>query len=354
MSNAAELDELRDLQARAYGRGGGLTDTEAARLRELQGGSAPSVVPEPAEPAAHEASTHAHAPAEDPPPAEETAAAQADAPEDSGASAPALLRARWRPLALVAAALLIAGLGIGALLARPAGEPVVALTSEQQEWHDLLVAEGEYDPGSVRTIAVQHDVVMWTATKQASKYTCLIFGHDGGRTPTCNDTESVAESGIWGSIVVESDGKVSREIAAQLLFTASGQPAIAVSHHEQYLGSTGITYANAIETQIAEGLVDQGFDAQTLWVAGYDGDVPIWMGQQAESLEQCLVYDGSVEPVNMVCSDPQTFGERDAALVLTVVDAQSGATTTFEMAWGSGPSYLVITREGGGIGAARG
>lgn len=352
MQDAEELAEMRALQARAYGRDGDLSHAEAARLRALQAraverredrviGVAEPVAPEPAaapEPAVAMTAQTAQDPVDEAP---------------AAASAPAPQRPRVRWIALAAVATLLCGVGLGWLLFGQSRSEAITLTSEQREWQNALLAEAEYDPSSVRALAVEEGVVVWAATKDGGRRTCLILGDGESTVPNCQLTEAVAGSGMVGSIIVDADGGSQREVTAQVLFATSGEPAVAVSSYDYSSGATGIIYANENETRIAEKLADEGFDPHSIWVAGYDGDVPIWTAMQVDSPGTCLIYDGSMSPSPMVCADPQTIVEQGAGLVLNVVDPQTGAATTYEFS-PTGPSYLVITRERGELGAGGG
>lgn len=361
MLDADELAEMRALQARAYGRDGGLSHAEAARLRGLQEGAVErgvsSVAPESGQTAVDARAagsitesrvTGAVEPAE--PASAATSPAVREPVDEAPASAPAPLRPPARWIALAAVAVLLCGVGIGWLLFGQSRAAAVALTAEQQEWQNALTAEGDYDPSSIRALAVEEGVVVWTATKEERRRTCLILGDGESTSPICQLTEMVAESGMYGSLIVDSVGVTQREVSAQLLFAASGEPAVAVSSYDYSSGSAGMIYANENETRIAEKLADEGFDPRSIWVAGYDGDVPIWSAMQLDSPGTCLIYDGSLSPSPMVCADPQTIVEQGAGLVLNVVDPQTGTTTTFEFS-PHGPSALVITRERGEVGA---
>lgn len=265
MQDAEELAEMRALQARAYGRDGDLSHAEAARLRALQTraverredrviGVAEPVAPEPAaapEPAVAMTAQTAQDPVDEAP---------------AAASAPAPRRPRVRWIALAAVATLLCGVGLGWLLFGQSRSEAVSLTSEQREWQNALLAEAEYDPSSVRALAVEEGVVVWAATKDGGRRTCLILGDGESTVPNCQLTEAVAGSGMVGSIIVDADGGSQREVTAQVLFAASGEPAVAVSSYDYSSGATGIIYANENETRIAEKLADEGFDPHSIWV----------------------------------------------------------------------------------------
>lgn len=380
-----ESEELRSLQARAYGRDSSLTAAEAERLRELEdlrrapvAGSGPdagigavnvSAVGPSAEAAPSTASSDAAATTTATSTTTEAATdtdtdTDTDADAVSGdavdASAPAssswrslfsLLRTRWRPVTLAAAVVLAIGVGVGWLAFGRSGAAAVELSADQQEWQNELVAAGVYDPGSIRALGVEEDVVIWTATKDAKERTCLILGTGEATVPTCERTEMIAATGMYGSISVKGKGDLQREVSAQMLFTASGEPAVAVSAYDYDTSESGITYANEAESETAARLSENGFDAGSLWVVGYDGDVPVWTAVQTESQNQCLIYDGSTDEAPVSCADPQTMQEQTSSLVLNVVDAETGDVTHLEMMSNRGPGYLTITREGDVSGA---
>lgn len=361
MLDPDELAEMRALQARGYGRDADLTDDDAARLSELEGrrlagadGVPAADRPQTPDVSELRPSTSAGSgvtarsgigPGDS---AVEEPVRQTSGP--AAASDRSVVRTLWRPIALAGAAALVVGVGLGwFLFGRPVHD-AVALTPEQEGWQSALLAEGVYDSGSMRAIAVEEGVVVWTATKDEQKDTCLILGNGKISRPSCQPSES-ADDGLWGSLVVEVDAKVRREVMASVLFAPSGEAAVRVEVVDQTPGSTSITYANEKETSTAAQLAEQGFDPNSIWVAGYDGDVPIWTAIEFESQAQCLIFDGSTPTSPRVCAEPQTMTEQGSGLVLNVVDADSGKTTTFEMGSNYGPSYLVITRERGELGA---
>lgn len=374
MRDAEEFEELRSLQARAYGRDGTLTPEEAIRLRELEDrrivrtaepAAGAVAEPEPArladptvDPLAGGRGTAAGDSREEPqPPAEDrTEPGPATADADGGPAVPteslrSLLRAHWRSFAIAAVAALVIGLGAGWLAFGRPGTPPVELTATQQQWESDLISSGVYDPGSIRALAVEEGAVIWSATRDERVRTCLILGTGSMTQPSCDRTERIADTGIYGSISVRGADDEQRQVSVQMLLSASGEPAVAVSTYDYDPTTSGVTYANEAETRTAERLVEDGFEVNSLWVIGYDGDVPVWTAMELESQNQCLIYDGSTADSPRVCADPETMLEQASSLVLTVVDSDTGETTHLEMASNQGPSYLVITREGGVVGA---
>ncbi|PRB16024.1 hypothetical protein [Microbacterium sp. MYb62] len=388
MRDADEFAELRALQARAYGRDAALTETEAARLRELEerrivspadpgehstaepdaallaapgiaglgrdpGARGEDAAPDAAPDAASDtapgnASDRHESFSEVPDPAMTDGAERSATPSESLRTA---LRAHWRVFAIAAVAALVIGLGAGWLAFGRPGVAPVELTAQQQEWQDDLISAGVYDPGSIRALAVEEGAVIWTATRDERARTCLILGTGGITQPSCDRTERITDTGIYGTISVSGEQDQQRQISVQMLLTAAGEPAVAVSTYDYDPSMSGVTYANEEETRTAERLVEDGFEVNSLWVVGYDGDVPVWTGMQLESQNQCLIYDGSTAEAPTVCADPETLLEQASSLVLNVVDSETGETTHLEMNSNRGPAYLVITREGGVVGA---
>jgi hypothetical protein len=208
-----------------------------------------------------------------------------------------------------------------------------------------------YDSGSVRAVAVEDGVVVWLATQDERENTCIILSNGERTRPSCQSTETVEEDGIFGQLLVEISEAVRREVMASVFFAPSGEAVVRMDSWDQTPGMSGITYANEEETRIAAELAQDGFDPHSIWVAGYDRDVPVWTATEIDSQTQCLIYGGATSSSPRVCADPQTMTEQESGLVLNVVDPLSGQATTFEMSPNTGPAYLIITRERGETGA---
>ncbi|MFJ2550855.1 hypothetical protein [Microbacterium sp. NPDC087591] len=356
MPDDDEVIELRALQERAYGRGGGLTAAEAERLDRLtrrpaaqavegapSGAAAPpqmiSGVPDDVgrpdrEPAA------SPLPASEPPALPAPPASGGDALRSSH-SAPPL--DRWRPLLIGIAAALVVGVGVGWFLFGRGGADAVALTAAQQEWQREIIGEATYDQGSLRAVAVEAGVVLWVATKKDGDFTCLLLG-DGSRTTSeCDTTKAVRESGLYGTLMVER-GEGQTEVSAQMLLTAGGEPAVASSSYEYDPEAMMSTYATEEEERFAETLVTAGYDARSISVVGYDGETPIWTAARPEESAQCLIYGASEVFGDVHCADPAS-GD---GLWVEHVDPATAQTTRVE--WQLTSNYganLVITRESG-------
>ncbi|MEV8169952.1 hypothetical protein [Microbacterium sp. NPDC077486] len=351
MTDDDDVEERRALQRKAFGPGGGLTDAEAARLRQLDAarrrpspGPPPSLGSFAAAEDDDEPSAGDDAPVE---PDEESAdivTAQSDVPAE---------RRRRRSLgmrALGAVVVLLLGVGVGWLAFGRSGGTAVSLSAEQQGWQSDLVASGRFDPGSVRALATEDDAVIWVATQNGGASICLVLGAGESTTPSCNQREAVQEDGLWGEVTTQRDDEYTRQVMAHLLLTPDGEPAVSVDVSEYGSGEGGPTYANEAETRTAERLADDGFDPNSIWVAGYDRDVPIWTASEGETGRQCLIYDGATADAPRACETTETLQEHDGRLRLQVTDAETGGMTTYELPT-SGFGSFVIIREGSDVGA---
>ena len=239
MLDAAEKDELRSLQARAYGRHGGLTDADLERLHELE--SSRAVRSGASRPSAEERRRTDAGPLEvfveadeRPDPAE-----RADSVDDSDdseqegtaperASRGRALRRHWRGLVAGAAVIAVAGIGIGGMLFGDRGAPAVELTPEQQEWQNELLATAEYDPGSLRAVGEEEGVVAWYATKKDGELVCVILSDGRNTRPSCTTAAGIAVQGLNGQFRTPA-GEAERLVDAHVQLDAEGDPAVTLS-----------------------------------------------------------------------------------------------------------------------------
>ncbi|MFJ4224303.1 hypothetical protein [Microbacterium sp. NPDC089695] len=378
-----DIRELRALQAKAYGRAGGLTDAEAARLRKIEGvrtranpaptgtmDSPASVGSSSIRPSTGSATvtvaTTAPTPTAPTPaaptPAAPTPAAGSDSDEGAAPQADTpSLRSLLARRGLAVALTIVAFIGVGILCGWLAfgdrgGETAPQLSADQQGWQGDLIASGIYDTGSIRAVAIERDTVVWYATQRDGTNICLILG-DGVKTaPTCSTREQVLTGGVYGSLS-ETSGEgddaddVRYRVDAQLFLSSRGDPAvIAYSYVAPSEGSS--MYANPEELAIADSLVEAGFDGRSLAVVGYDGDVPLWVGTMTGTQMYCLVYDGSRPEPDMECRDNPIGMPDEEPLVLDRVDGD-GETTRYEYTVGYAQQYLTISH-GEGSDASRG
>lgn len=345
MLDADDTGELRTLQERAYGRGGALTEAEARHLQELEAsiradphenagaarvidvsaqGTASAAVARPPEPAAAPDSESAD-----------------DTRPDTAASVRAALRSHWRLLAAVFAIAIVVGLAAGWMLFAQRAPAGIQLNAEQRGWQTDLITERDYDDGSVVAIAEEAGVILWSATTDGGETVCAILGDGDSAVPTCAPRERVQDEGLWVILRREVDGE-EFEVNAQVLFAANGDPAAATSSYSMAYG--GIQYADEEEERIAGVLAESGYDPNSIWIVGYDGQTPIWAATELASQQQCLVYDGSSDDPAVVCDDPEKLWNEGGELVLDVEDPRSGDVTRITYRVGLGPSYLEIAR----------
>ncbi|MGJ0390732.1 hypothetical protein [Microbacterium sp. CGR1] len=300
MLQESDAAELRALQLKAYGRDGGLTDADAARLHELEATRAP----EPAAAAASDATAPEMTVVEstDRPVSEEVADAEsADTSAPPGEAephtTPALrpaLRQHWKAIAAASALLLVVGLAAGwALFGRAGG---VELTAEQQERRAELQADGGYDAGSLRAIGQEEDVLVWHATKEDGEMVCLILDTPQDSATQCQRSEDVQNGNAVGvSVSVDSgegEGEDAEQVWASAVRTTDGE-LVAIIQRWPSSQNDWLSQFPGDERVRAEELLQQGFQEYSLSVVGYFRDAPIWYGQRLEgaTAEDCLVVD---------------------------------------------------------------
>lgn len=255
-------------------------------------------------------------------------------------SVSAFLRRHVLAAAAVAVVLLAAGAALGGVLFGRSGPPAVPLTAEQQGWQAEILAEGRYDFGSLRALAVQEDVVVWFATQAEGDRVCLVLGDGETIVPTCESRANL-RYGIYASISVP-DGEQTRAVTAQLLLDVNGEPAVAVDSYLQDEGVSGtIEYANEDETRFAADLVAEGFD-ENIWVVGYDGAVPFWTATRGG--ENCLISGIQVASMEIACLERDVFWAGETALAVEYDDPETGGRNRAELVSNNGPQYFVITK----------
>lgn len=344
MLDADERTELRALQARAYGRDGGLDERDAARFQELlarrTGGDDPAdASPGPGDhggdrldAAATASDTYPDAAAAPAPPARP--------------SLRAALRSHAIGFAIGAVVVLGLGAGAGWLLAQQRSGTVIALDPEQQEWQEAMVAQEDFDAGSVRAAGIEGDAVIWVATKQQGEWTCLVIGTGENVNPVCNPTESVESMGLYAAAEVEVDDQLTRQISAQLFLTLDGDPAISSYSYIFAPSDNGTTYANEREVEIAEGLAAQGYDSGSIQLIGYDGDTPIWTARETGTGKSCLIISGEDAARGSACDDVDNLAKPGATIAMAIFDGESGTSTRYEYSL-SGAPHLIITHDSG-------
>lgn len=345
MAEFDDLDELRALQARAYGRSGRLDARDEARLEELIAKRArvpPAVAEEDAPPTVGDDASEAAQVVRRARP-EEGGSSKAD--RNAATSRFASSRARW--IAIGIGLVVVFGLGgvAGWMLTRPA-EQIVELSPAQAQWQQALIDSGEYDAGSIQAMAVEDGMVIWAATRSRGLSTCLVLGDAEERVPSCTSTDYVRSSGFEAVRTVDADGDLKRQVSAQVFLTLDGRPAV-VSGSFLYPpdDELGAPYRDESEAAIAEDLVEMGLERSSIRIAGYDRETPVWTGMWATTGQTCLIYDGSQEEPLIVCEPIESVGTGAVSLGLERPDEETGGRTSIMFSYGDNPSYLQITRE---------
>lgn len=367
-----DIDELRALQRKAYGREGALTRAEAARLRELQQ-ARPSFAPDPAPPMSDviDPVIGMPAPAPDRPASveeqlgfvagkETDAALDTDASGEAAASAPAteprapesrasgaLLRRHWRLVTVSTVLLLVTGLGIGWLVFGPVST-AIALTADEQTRRATLEDESDFDPGTLRAAGRDDDLgaIAWLGTKGDGDLTCAVIDVGEETQSQCQRTTDFEDFGVNVSVMlpgetVDEVTAVFTSINVYIVLSSAGVPMAAF---QQWDSSSSILAQFVGEERTrAEELVESGFE-MNLTIVGYFQEAPVWManryGETVEP-ETCLIVDA--DGGDPVCL-PSVQAIEDG-LSLVFVDASTGASAgTLTLAFTAGQTpYLTIT-----------
>lgn len=234
MPDAEAIVELRSLQERAYGRGGGLSDVDAARLRELEGlpaverGSATAEEPRVVERGSEATETKRgslhrfQGTGDSSPSGRSTTEARSTPRLRSG------LRARGAALAALIVAILV-GVLVGWALFSPRAPQAVPLSAEQQSWQNEILVSAVYDSGSLRPIAEEDGTIVWFATRDGGDIVCAIISDGETTAPACRERDVAIMRGLQTSLRREVDGGEGL-VEAQILFDAEGDPAALTSH----------------------------------------------------------------------------------------------------------------------------
>ncbi|MCK2029297.1 hypothetical protein [Microbacterium galbinum] len=363
-----DLDELRSLQRRAYGRDGGLTGIEAARLRELQRVRTAAPLPVVTTGAAEAdpmSSEPAPAPASDRPtdrapslgeslgpgPEDADAAAKdsADAREPEAAPGTrAVLRRHWRFVTVSAVLLLALGIGIGWAVFAPPSD-AIALTAEQQERRALLEDESDFDPGTLRAVGQDDDsgAIVWLGTKGEGDLTCAVVDVDDATQSQCQRTSDFQNVGINVAVMrpgetVDEVTAVFTTINAYIVVATDGDPIASIQQWDS--SSSILAQFVGDERTRAEELVAQGFETN-LSVVGYFRDEPVWManryGETVEP-EACLIVDAA--QLDAVCLPSTTAIDAGLSTFVSDDGSGSGPGSSLTLAFtASQTPYLTIT-----------
>lgn len=315
MPGETDRDELRALQRKAYGREGGLTDAESARLRELEAAvrevpgvareTSPAVdggpvdsVPGVADAGASEQGLSVKA--ETPRPS--TIEDMPTSSEPRAAVAPRRV-SRRRGWVIAAASALLLAIGVGAGWAVFGQRPeIVSLTPQQQERRLELSADGKFDEGSLRAIGQDEDALVWFATRSDGAQECLVIDIAQASSQACQDADDTKAFGLSASVMVppnagsdaESGVPPGSSVNATMMLSTTGEPLVSIQRWSSDLAM--ISQFEGSERDRARELVEQGFDAGLLVVGDFQSK-PVWLGTRfAEGddfIEYCMIVDGA-------------------------------------------------------------
>ncbi len=333
-------EELRTLQHRAYGRDGGLTDAEAARLRELEEARSARAEADGAHAVAHVREENPRPGggigAEGPPEranssrAHAVGAAERDAADPVGdgaveqrapssraagvsdaAMAPGgarrAIRRYWKAVAAGSAALVVIGLAAGWLLFGRHGLPSAVPAGQQEAL--AMIEKRDYDAGSVRFVGEEHGVAVWRATMDGGTRECIVITHEQHQGSQCRVIgEPPMEYGVDGlstSVEFEEDGETVM-VWASIILDIEGEPATIVQRSVMSAENWESQYTPE-ELEAAERLETEGFERWSLQIVGYDGELAVWQAQR--SGETCLaaVIEGEV---HLGCGDTNVISDR--------------------------------------------
>lgn len=348
MLSAEESAELLMLQAKAYGRGGGMTAAELARLQELERPAlAPKVATSGSTGAGHVQPVAEPSQLVDVVPDSDPSASD----EDEGDELADAVQKRQprHPLVYIlgaAAVALMLGIGAGWLVfGRDAG-PAIPVTAEQQMRGEQLAEEANLDPGTITPMA-EDDVLVWMGTRDEGEVTCMIIDDGEHDAPSCAPTESVLETGLYGMLArdaSDSSQNATEVISASLGFVRAGEPIVMIqggwtmSSGGDFLDQ----FADPDQRATAERLLDEGFDEWSPMLAAYDGDTQIWIGTREFGEQACLFYGGEPD-VPSACA-PMEIARTTGVKVMMphpVGEPPSGISVTLRYTGQMTPSIVI-------------
>jgi hypothetical protein len=349
----AELDdrgELRELQRKAYGREGGLTRNEAARLRELQRSvddvSVVDEVPTAAPDDGIIAALGFDAPATPEPDPVVAGTEPADEPDASAtrSSIRTAVRAHWLVGALAGAVLLALGLGIGWALFAPHSRGI-PLTAAEHERQRVLTENSDFDPGSLVGVGRDDDALAWYGTKNDGELACIVLDVGDLSEMQCQTPDALSPFGLNASVMLppEAGSEESFDFATvngTVMFSTQGEPVAIIQRwtsDDSMLGQfTGDERARAEE------LLDQGLLAN-LSIVGYFRDAPVWVANRwtnEREPDTCIIVDGAEAEQQCL---PMSEAIDDGVTVLVFDEGSTASASAITVAYTSAQTpYLTI------------
>ena len=352
MPRESDADELRMLQHKAYGRDGGLTDAEAARLRELEHRDEPAAVVEDAV-VVGDAVDGSTSVAETPVVEDASGAASTDAEPTTSRSRTGMreLRRHWRFAAVASVLLLAIGVGAGWVLFGQDSE-AIALTAEQQQRRLELYDSGDYDEGSLRAVGQDDQgALVWYGTKIDGEQQCLVLDVAEESGQQCAPPDGSSTFSLSTSVTIPGVADPASEVVsdigvgAYLVFSTTGEPMVSIQRWEQTIGGLAQQFMGEERTR-AEELMSEG-TVRGISIIGSFRDEPVWLidDDADDSMQTCLVVDAAGG--ERQCLPIEVAIEDGLSTVVFVDDGADGSEAwTIQVAYTvSQTPYLVITRD---------
>lgn len=347
--------ELRSLQAKAYGRDGGLTHAEAARLRELE--TPPSLpVPaapeeseepraiEPTVPEQKESGSTADPTDAEHPSSEPVHAREDDHAPDSWRTA---LRHHWRIVAVASAVLLAIGMGTGWALFTPRVRDAVPLSQEEVERKIALDEKHHFDEGTLRAVARDDDALVWFGEKDDGAQNCIVLDAAGQSQIGCANPEDMSVYyGLTATVSLPPDedaplGGLGSSVNAFAMLSSEGEPMVSIQRWD-HDASMLEQYDEAIRPRAEALMTEEGFRLG-LTLVGYFRGEPVWSAdREGESgqIDRCLLVD-ALDAVECL---PDTDALR-AGLGVSTVDRDGRAMHVGVQFSKWGQPYMTVTGE---------
>jgi hypothetical protein len=217
------------------------------------------------------------------------------------------------------------------------------MTAQQQEAWATMEASGQYDPGSIRLAGAKYGAAIWSATRQQGDVPCVILTRPGAvdESPSAAgcamSTKADQEMPVQGTLTYREKG-VDYVLWATLSDDIAGNPAVIVQRERaNQPWDWHMQYSDA-ELKLIDVLLAAGFDGEMVSILGYDGDTPVWMGNDPDGAGPCLMI---VHDDGIMAKQCDSSGGSDR-IALTVGDTTYGVLTSDHS------SMLSITRAPGG------
>lgn len=367
-----ETDELRTLQQKAYGRSGGLTDAEAARLRELE---RPSSSGEQHPSAARGSEVGEGSPIVErgveageenlvvERGSEATETKRAPVPRrrltdesSPGSDSPAVpsiaedlawraaLRRHWKAASAASALLALIGLGAGWALFAPRVHDAVQLTDAEVQRKLELDEKSSFDEGTLRAVARDADALVWFGTKDDGAQLCLVLDVADQSQMGCTRADEINSAfGLTATVTLPPeddapDGDFGASINAYAMMSTAGEPMVNIQRWDN--DSSVLDQFEGEERARAQELLDEGYLAGVTLV-GYVREQPAWIANRFTETgenERCLIVDslGAV-----VCALESATLEDGLTIVSEDEDGLSLHVSAQFTTWGF--PYLTVT-----------